>query len=102
MLWHLLLRRQLLPGNRWFLWCCCAMLPSGFIATIAGWCVAEAGRQPWAIYGIARTADIFDAAPASHVDRSLLYIGLAYVLISVLFIAFLGRTIKRGPYASGL
>jgi cytochrome bd ubiquinol oxidase subunit I len=102
MLWHLLLRRRLLPGNRWFLWCCCAMLPSGFIATIAGWCVAEAGRQPWAIYGIARTADIFDAVPASHVDRSLLYIGLAYMLISALFIAFLGRTIKRGPYASGL
>jgi cytochrome d ubiquinol oxidase subunit I len=30
------------------------LTPAGFISTIAGWIVAEAGRQPWVITDILR------------------------------------------------
>jgi cytochrome d ubiquinol oxidase subunit I len=30
--------------------------PLGFVAVIAGWTTTEAGRQPWTVYGVMRTA----------------------------------------------
>src|SRR5260370_15757222 len=38
--------------SRWFLWMLVFMTPSGIIATLACWYLAETGRQSWAIYGI--------------------------------------------------
>ena len=43
--------------SRWFLRAAVAMGPAGFIAVLAGWIVAEVGRQPYVIYGVLRTAD---------------------------------------------
>ncbi|UXI66587.1 cytochrome ubiquinol oxidase subunit I [Tahibacter amnicola] len=37
--------------------------PLGFVATIAGWIVAECGRQPWTIVGLLRTADAATPTP---------------------------------------
>lgn len=34
-----------------------AMIPSGFIALLAGWFVTEVGRQPYIAYGILRTSE---------------------------------------------
>ncbi len=93
----ILRRQQRLYKSRWFLKICCAMLPSGFIATIAGWCVAEAGRQPWVVYGLIKTAEITRSIPASQVMQSLTTIGIAYSVMFVLFISFLWIVIKRGP-----
>ena len=41
--------------------------PLGFIALEAGWVVTEAGRQPWIIYGIMRTADIVRTCTTSPI-----------------------------------
>ncbi|HFU76914.1 MAG TPA: cytochrome ubiquinol oxidase subunit I [Epsilonproteobacteria bacterium] len=38
-----------LEKQRWILWSGVWALPMGYIAQEAGWIVAEAGRQPWAI-----------------------------------------------------
>ena len=38
---------------RVFLW----LIPLPYIATEAGWVLAEVGRQPWIVYGLMRTAD---------------------------------------------
>src|SRR6195256_528092 len=43
--------------NRLFLWATFLSFPLPFIATWTGWFTAEVGRQPWAIYGLLRTAD---------------------------------------------
>ena len=48
----LLLLRQRLTKSSWYLRLCCWSAPAGLIATIAGWCVTEAGRQPWVVYGV--------------------------------------------------
>ena len=42
---------------RWLLWAFAGFTFSGWVATLAGWCVTEIGRQPWLVTGILRTAD---------------------------------------------
>ena len=37
-------------------WLALAMGPAGFVAVIAGWVTTEAGRQPFTVYGLLRTA----------------------------------------------
>jgi cytochrome d ubiquinol oxidase subunit I len=60
-----------------------ATAPFGFLALQAGWLVTEAGRQPWVIYGVMRTAD--GVTPVTEVPLTLfgftaLYIGLGAAL----------------------
>ena len=43
--------------TRWFLRSLVIMAPSGIVATLGGWYLAETGRQPWIIFGLLRTAD---------------------------------------------
>ena len=40
----------------WFLRLLTWASPLGFLAVIAGWTVAEVGRQPWTVYGVMRTS----------------------------------------------
>ncbi len=51
----LLLWRGRLDTNRPMLWALMLAFPFPYIATTAGWAVAEFGRQPWLIYGVQRT-----------------------------------------------
>lgn len=39
-----------------------SMMPSGFIALLAGWFTTEIGRQPYTVYGIMRTIESFSPA----------------------------------------
>src|SRR4029077_765872 len=43
--------------NRLVLWPTFLSFPLPFIAILTGWYTAEVGRQPWAVYGVLRTAD---------------------------------------------
>jgi cytochrome d ubiquinol oxidase subunit I len=49
--------RNKLYDTRWYQRFAVAMGPSGLIALLAGWVTTEAGRQPWVVYGVLRTAD---------------------------------------------
>jgi cytochrome d ubiquinol oxidase subunit I len=82
---------------RWFLLIACGMLPSGLIATIAGWWVTEAGRQPWVVYGLIKTAEVVNPLSASHIIKSLCFIGIVYGILVSLAIYYLWRVVKGGP-----
>lgn len=73
------------------------MMPSGFIALIAGWWVAEVGRQPWVVYGLMRTADAVSPVPAGSVLTSL----IVYVVVYVALFGFVGwyllKMLRVGP-----
>ena len=92
--------RGRLYRSRAMQWALMLALPFTFIANIAGWVVAETGRQPWVVYGLLRTAQ--GASPASSVSAdagvfSLLgFLGL-YVLIGLLYAVFMLRVVARGP-----
>jgi len=89
--------RGRLFSSRWFLWMLVFMTPSGIIATLAGWYVAETGRQPWVIYGILRTADATSPVPAQALLSTLLAFVCVYAVFIIVFLIFTFRIIRRGP-----
>ena len=58
-----------------------AMGPAGFIAVLAGWTTTEAGRQPWTVYGMLRTADSASPLAAPAVATSLLAFVIVYFIV---------------------
>jgi cytochrome d ubiquinol oxidase subunit I len=73
------------------------MTPSGIIATLAGWYVAETGRQPWVIYGILRTVDAVSPVPSRALLSTLIAFVCVYAVFITGFLVFTLRIIRRGP-----
>jgi cytochrome d ubiquinol oxidase subunit I len=89
--------RRHLFTTKWFLLALVLISPLGFVATIAGWVVTEAGRQPYVVYGFVRTADAAShLAPVSVGITFVLFI-VVYLFLMVGFLWFLIETIIRGP-----
>src|SRR5262249_19668211 len=97
-LWLRFTRR--LFTTRWFLRALVLMTPSGVIATIGGWYLAETGRQPWVIYGVLRTADAVSPVPAPVVLSSLVAFVCVYGVFMTAFLIFVLRIVRRGPGAA--
>lgn len=58
------------------------MMPSGFIALLAGWFVTEIGRQPYTVYGVVRTIEsVSPAILGPQVVWSLLAFVVMYTLV---------------------
>jgi cytochrome bd ubiquinol oxidase subunit I len=84
-------------NTRWFLRTLVIMTPSGIVATLGGWYLAETGRQPWVIYGILRTIDAVSPVPADALLSSLIAFICIYALFLTAFVLFAVRMIRRGP-----
>jgi len=76
-----------------------ALLPLPWIASTAGWIVAEMGRQPWVVYGFLPT--VTGAQLPSLMDGVFGVLLMTAVYISLAFLAALLalRIIRRGPGA---
>jgi len=73
------------------------------IANQAGWMTAEAGRQPWIVYGLMRTSEgVSRAVSADAVVFSLVLFTLIYTLLFALFLFLLNAKITHGPLAEDL
>lgn len=83
--------------TRWYLLLLVALAPSGFIATVAGWIVAEVGRQPWVVQGLMRTADGASVIAPSHVAVSLGLFVLFYLVLIGAYLGYVVRWLKAGP-----
>src|SRR5438445_10331871 len=51
--------RGRLDSSRLVLWALLLAFPYPYIATTLGWMTAELGRQPWLIYGLFHTCDVY-------------------------------------------
>lgn len=71
--------------------------PLGFIATLAGWIVAETGRQPWLVHELILTADGLSPVPAAAVAVSLTLFVLVYSLLLVSYLYFVLALVRKGP-----
>lgn len=71
--------------------------PLGFVATIAGWMVAESGRQPWVVYNLVRVADAVSPVDKFHVLVSLVVFCVVYGFIFAAYLYYMFRSIKEGP-----
>lgn len=80
------------------------MMPSGFVALLAGWFVTEIGRQPWTAYGILRTVEsVSPAILGPQVAWSLLAFVLMYAFVFgagsyyILKLIFKGIPVAQDP-----
>jgi len=78
-----LLYQNKLESSRWFLKLALFMVPSGLIAVISGWVVAEVGRQPWTVYGVIKTADIITAQSSDQLLTSMIIFGGFYLFMGI-------------------
>jgi cytochrome d ubiquinol oxidase subunit I len=70
-----------------------ASAPLGFIALEAGWVLTEAGRQPWIIYNVMRTADA--VTPVASVGGSLALFASLYAVLATILVYFLWQLAGR-------
>ena len=89
--------RGRLFDTRWYLMLCRLTSPLGFVAIIAGWIVAEVGRQPYVVYGVMRTADAVSPVAAGSIGFSMLLYGTAYSLLFVAGAIYIQRILVKGP-----
>lgn len=83
---------------RWYLWVLILAIPLPFISNELGWMAAEIGRQPWAVYGVLRTADAASVVvPAWQILFSIVIFSLIYLLLFAVFIKLLLKIVRKGP-----
>lgn len=84
---HVAWRMDIASPRRWLYWAAIAMLPLAYIASEAGWIVAELGRQPWAIQ------DMMPVGAAVS-DISAGGVMFTFVLFLVLFTVLLAAEVR--------
>ncbi len=90
-------RRGTLASARWLLRLCVWMIPVAYLASQAGWAVAEAGRQPWAVQNLMPVGVAASKIPSASVGTTFfLFLALFTVLLAV-EISILLRQIRLGP-----
>jgi cytochrome bd ubiquinol oxidase subunit I len=71
--------------------------PLGFLAVLTGWITTEAGRQPWLVYGLMRTAEGISPIPPGNVIWSLSLFLIIFAAIGSIYSYFVLKTIRQGP-----
>lgn len=75
-------------------------IPLPYIANTTGWFVAEAGRQPWIVYGLQKTASgVSTVVPAAAVLTTLIGFTLIYGVLAVVGVYLFVKYAKQGPDA---
>jgi cytochrome bd ubiquinol oxidase subunit I len=96
-----LLARGSLYRSPWMHWILMLAFPFPYIANTAGWITAEAGRQPWVIYGLMRTpTGISPQVSSGNVWFTLIGFFGMYLVLGILFLFLVYREIERGPALS--
>jgi cytochrome d ubiquinol oxidase subunit I len=86
------------PRGKWFL---PAMISLPFLPLLAnsfGWIFTEAGRQPWAVFGLIKTEDgVSVAVSAGAVLFTMIVFTLLYGVLAYIEVGLVLKVIKNGP-----
>jgi cytochrome bd ubiquinol oxidase subunit I len=84
--------------NRPLLWVTFSSFPLPFIAILTGWFTAEVGRQPWAVYGVLRTAEaLTPSLTTGAATISLVVFCALYIFIFSFGAFYIYRLLRAGP-----
>jgi cytochrome bd ubiquinol oxidase subunit I len=90
--------RDRIEQNRLILWCIFLSFPLPFIAILTGWFTAEVGRQPWAVFGVLRTADAMTPFLTTRAAAVSLFVFCAvYSFIFGFGVLYIYRLLRTGP-----
>ena len=87
-----------LPSSKWFLRSMIAMPLIPLAAISFGWIFTETARQPWAVFGLIRTADGVSAVvSAGAVLFTMITFTILYGLLAFIEFGLILKVIKNGP-----
>ncbi|MCA3821461.1 MAG: cytochrome ubiquinol oxidase subunit I, partial [Burkholderia sp.] len=90
-------RRGRLYESKWFQRFALVMGPTGFVSLLAGWVTTEAGRQPWVVYGVMRTAQAVSPLSVQQVSLSMMTFVIVYFLVFGTGVYYMLKLMKAGP-----
>lgn len=104
LLWLAMRRQSVLAQgkDRLMLRVLCFAVPLPWVATLAGWLVAEAGRQPWVVTGQLTTAAAATLPAAAQVMGDVLAFSVGYSVLALVMAWVVCSLIRRGPQADEL
>ncbi|NDV67582.1 cytochrome ubiquinol oxidase subunit I [Dysgonomonas sp. 25] len=88
-----------LSNKKYILWACILSIPLVYIASQAGWVVAEVGRQPWAIQDILPVQAAVSSLSASSVITTFILFLVLFTGLLIAEIRIMLNQIKKGPEA---
>ena len=90
-------RRDKLAGKRWLLRLSIAAIPLAYLASQAGWVVAEVGRQPWVIQDLMPVGIGVSKLPGESVATTFFLFLALFTALLIAELSILFRQIRRGP-----
>ncbi|MGE4587281.1 MAG: cytochrome ubiquinol oxidase subunit I [Mangrovibacterium sp.] len=97
----LLVVRGQLERSRFFLHLALWTIPLAYVASQAGWIVAEVGRQPWVIQDLMPTMAAVTRISTSAVQVTFWLFALIFTTLLIAEIKIMVRQIKIGPKMDG-
>lgn len=96
-----LVTRKDISKSKWYLHLAIWTIPLAYIATMAGWLVAEMGRQPWVIQDLMPTMAAVSKIDASAVKITFFLFLAIFTALLIAELAIMFRQIKIGPKEGG-
>ena len=97
--WYAYRRNEKLAQTKWLLWASLVLTPCAWIASEAGWVVAEVGRQPWTIQNLLPVQAAISKIEASSVMITFMLFFLLFTIMLVAEINIMRKAIRQGPDA---
>jgi cytochrome d ubiquinol oxidase subunit I len=92
------MRKGATPRGKWFLPAMIFLPFTPLLANSFGWIFTETGRQPWAVFGLIRTADGVSAVvSAGAVLFTMIVFTLLYGVLAFIEVGLTLKVIKNGP-----
>ena len=95
------LNNEELEKKRWLLWLSIWTIPLVYLASQAGWVVAEVGRQPWVIQDLLPTVAAVSMIDSTSVQITFCLFATIFTALLIAEIMIMTRQIKLGPKDGG-
>lgn len=89
----------LLENRKWLMWFALLMAPLAWVASQAGWIVAELGRQPWTIQNLLPVRAAVSQLEASSVIVTFSLFAILFTIMLLAELNIMKKAIAAGPDA---
>jgi len=97
----ILLFKNVLHRKRWILFVALFTIPLVYLASMAGWMLAEFGRQPWVIQDLFPTITAVSRIDSSAVQITFWLFAVLFTALLIAEVRIMTTQIKKGPKTEG-
>ncbi len=93
--------KNVIEHKKWLLWVALWTIPLAYVASEAGWVVAEVGRQPWVIQDLLPSIAAVSQIDATNVQITFFLFLVVFVTLAIAEVKIMVTQIKKGPEGHG-